>query len=87
MPDRRRKAWVTQDWDDWSSTHPTMDVICDDEGMDLCSTGILDAEGEPIYRDTTPERVEFEFHYCHQPNYADAESDPLDPARNPWWGL
>jgi hypothetical protein len=63
VSDRRRKAWVTQDWDDWSSAHPTMDVICDDEEHGLVFTGILDANGDPLYRDTTPERVEFGFHY------------------------
>jgi hypothetical protein len=40
-----------------------MDVILDDEEYGLIDTGMLDANSDPIYRDTTPERVEFGFHY------------------------
>jgi hypothetical protein len=69
VPDRfRRRAWITEEEDvAWSSTRPTKDVICNDEEHGLVFTGILDANGDPIYRDTIPERVEFGFHY-YPPN-------------------
>jgi hypothetical protein len=85
LPPTRLAGGRYNDDKDWSAYRPTMGVIVDYREQGPIDTGILDANGEPSYGDTTPERVWFGFHYY--PPIKRRRNDPVDPSRNSWWAL